>query len=429
VGSLSDGRSANALAPVEARETRPPEGEAIATRPVRVAHLVSHPIQYYAPLYRELASRPEIDLTVYYYCAATVREFYDPGFARSIRWDTPLLDGYRSRFCSSAERTSLNAGWWNRPNWDVVREIVREGYEVVWLHGYHHPTSLLAALAARATGAHLFIREDQTLLDHRPWWKRIAKAMVLRALFRQATGLYVGVQNWRHYAHYGMPTHRLFAAPHCVDNRMFRERGAALRGQRTAIRAGFGITGDAPVVLFCGKLIEKKQPLALVEAYARVRQEHPCWLLLVGDGAERAAIQDRVTRRQIPGVRMAGFLNQSELPAAYTAADLLVLPSAWHETWGLVVNEAMNFGLPIVVSDKVGCAEDLVRPVWNGFVVPHRDVAALARAVATLVGDSQMREVFGARSRTLVEEYSLERCANGIIAACLDGRRREGAKV
>jgi len=429
MGSLSHSRPTIADIRGVAGDVRVRARDAAKTRPVRVAHLVSHPIQYYAPLYRELASRPEIDLTVYYYCAATVGEFYDPGFARSIRWDTPLLDGYRSRFCSSAERTSLNAGWRNRPNWDVVREIVREGFEVVWLHGYHHPTSLLAAVAARATGAHLFIREDQTLLDHRPWWKRIAKAVVLRALFHQATGLYVGVQNWRHYAHYGMPTHRLFAAPHCVDNQMFRERAAALRGQRAVIRAGFGITDDAPVVLFCGKLIEKKQPLTLVEAYARVRQEHPCWLLLVGDGAERAAIQGRVTLRQILGVRMAGFLNQSELPAAYTAADLLVLPSVWHETWGLVVNEAMNFGLPIVVSDKVGCAEDLVRPGWNGFVVPHREVAALAEAIETLVASAERRAEFGQRSLGLVDEYSLERCADGIVAACLDGRRREGAKV
>lgn len=428
MGSLSDDRSANALAPVEARETRPPESEATATRPVRVAHLVSHPIQYYAPLYRELASRPEIDLTVYYYSAATVGEFYDPGFGRSICWDTPLLDGYRWRLCPSAERTSLNADWHGRPNWDVVREIIRDRYEVVWLHGYHHPTSLLAAVAARATGVHLFIREDQTLLDHRPWWKRIAKAVFLPALFRQATGLYVGVQNWRHYAHYGMPTHRLFAAPHCVDNRMFRERAAALARDRRALRAGFGITDDAPIVLFCGKLIEKKQPLTLVEAYARVRQEHPCWLLLVGDGAERAAIQDRVTRRQIPGVRMAGFLNQSELPAAYTAADLLVLPSAWHETWGLVVNEALNFALPIIVSDKVGCAENLVRPGWNGFIVPHQDVAALTLAVATLVASPEMRATFGARSLTLVEEYSVERCAAGIVAACLEARRWKGAR-
>lgn len=427
MGSLNLGYATSATAPPGAKSARLAANGATKTPCVRVAHLVSHPIQYYAPLYRELASRPEIDLTVYYYSAATVREFHDPGFGRTVQWDTPLLDGYRSRFCPSAERTGVDTGWRCQPNWDVVREVVRGGYDVVWLHGYNHPTSVLAAVGARLSGARLLIREDQTLLDRRPWWKRIAKAVVLRALFSQATGLYVGAQNWRHYVHYGMPTHRLFAAPHCVDNRMLRERAAAIARDRRAIRAGFGITDEAPVVLFCGKLIEKKQPLTLIEAYARVRQEHPCWLLLVGDGHQRAAVEDLVRQRGLPGVLMAGFLNQSELPAAYTAADLLVLPSAWHETWGLVVNEAMNFGLPIVVSDMVGCAEDLIRPGWNGFVVPHRDVAALARAVATLVASPEMRATIGARSLTLVEEYSVERCADGIIAACLDGRRREGA--
>jgi len=434
---LSPSRPA-ATTPVGLGERRPLGRGAARTQPVRVAHLVSHPVQYYAPLYRELASRTEIDLTVYYYSAASAREFYDPEFGRTVRWDTPLLDGYRSRFCPSAERNGIDAGWRARPNWDVVREVVRTGYDVVWLHGYNHPTGLLAALGARFSGARVLIREDQTLLDRRPWWKRAAKAVILRALFSQATGLYVGAQNRRYFAHYGMPPERLLPAPHCVDNQMFRQRAAALRGERAAIRAGFGITDDEPVVLFCGKLIEKKQPLVLVEAYERVRSLRPCWLLLVGDGTQRGVIQDLVERRKIPGVLMPGFLNQSQLPAAYVAADLLVLPSAWHETWGLVVNEAMNFGLAIVVSDKVGCADDLVRPGWNGFVVPDRDVAALTRAIATLVADLQMREAFGARSRALVEEYSLERCASAIVAACVraahphpcsDAGEREGVQA
>src|SRR3990172_7079616 len=91
------------------------------------------------------------------------------------------------------------------------------------------------------------------------------------------------------------------------------------------------------------------------------------------------------------GVRIAGFLNQSELPAAYAAADVFVLPSAFHETWGLVVNEAMNFDLPVVVSDKVGCGADLIEPGRNGFIVPHDDTAQLAEAIGRLVGDAEMR--------------------------------------
>jgi glycosyltransferase involved in cell wall biosynthesis len=441
VGTSSRMVSAGAVARSVVGDSRPPvprcavEGPAhpqvaldqlTSQRVVSVAHLVSHPVQYYVPLYRELASRPAIALTVYYYSSATLREFHDPGFGRAVRWDTELLDGYRARFCASAERARVGGGWRRQPNWDVVREVVRGGFDVVWLHGYNHPTSVLAAMAARAVGARLLIREDQTLLDPRPWWKRAAKAVILRALFSQATGLYVGARNRQYFAHYGIPDCRLFAAPHCVDNTLFRARAAALASERQVIRARLGISDGAPVVLFCGKLIDKKQPRLLLEAYDRIRRERACWLLLAGDGAERAAIETFVRSRGLPRVVLAGFLNQSELPAAYTAADLLVLPSAWHETWGLVVNEAMNFGLPVVVSDKVGCAADLVRHGWNGFVVPHRDAEALAEAIGRLVVDPLLRAEFGARSRALVEAYSIERCADGIVAACREARRGDG---
>jgi len=405
---------------------RPPAAGAARARPVRVAHLVSHPVQYYVPLYRALSARPEIELTVYYYSAATIREFFDPGFGRTLRWDTELLDGYRAKFCPSAAGAPASSGWLRRPNWDVVREIARGGWDVVWLHGYNHPTSLLAAAVARARGARLLIREDQTLLESRPWWKRAAKAVALRALFSQASGLYVGEQNRRHFAHYGMPDHRLFPAPHCVDNQVFRARAASLAPQRAALRARLGIIDDAPVVLFCGKLIAKKQPLELLEAFARVRARRPCWLLLAGDGDLRAAIEAAIREHGIPGVLLPGFLNQSELPGAYAAADLLVLPSAWHETWGLVVNEAMNFSLPVVVSDKVGCAADLVRPGWNGIVVPHTDVGALARAIGVLVAHDDVRAELGRHGRELVDAYSVERCADGIVAACTSARAASG---
>jgi glycosyltransferase involved in cell wall biosynthesis len=221
-----------------------------------------------------------------------------------------------------------------------------------------------------------------------------------------------------------MSEKRVFPARYCVDNDWFQARAAELAPSRTALRAGFGITDDAPVLLFCGKLIDKKRPLALLEAFAEVRAERPCWLLMVGEGALRPAAEELVRRRRIPGVRMVGFRNQSEIPAAYTAADVFVLPSGLHETWGLVVNEAMNFSLPLIVSDKVGCGQDLVRPGWNGLTVSHRGTSELAEAMKLLVGDPELRRRFGSRSRQLVDRYSIEACADGIVTACLALRRR-----
>jgi glycosyltransferase involved in cell wall biosynthesis len=139
---------------------------------------------------------------------------------------------------------------------------------------------------------------------------------------------------------------------------------------------------------------------------------------MAGDGHLRRELEALVRNQGVPNVVFAGFLSQAEIAAAYAAADVLVLPSAV-ETWGLVVNEAMNFGLPIVVSNKVGCAEDLVRPGWNGLVSDHRSPDALADALLTLVSDARLRIEFGNRSRRLVESYSLKICADGIVRASL----------
>jgi glycosyltransferase involved in cell wall biosynthesis len=222
-----------------------------------------------------------------------------------------------------------------------------------------------------------------------------------------------------------MPESRLFPARYCVDNDYFQRKAEELGLSRGEIRDGFGITDDAPVVLFSGKFIEKKQPLLLIEAFAKVYKQTSCWLLMVGDGPLRQPMEDLIRRLQIPNVLLPGFLNQTELPRAYTTADVFVLPSAYMETWGLVVNEAMNFSLPVVVTDKVGCAADLVREGWNGFVVDHQSVDALAEALSLLVKDREMRRRFGERSYDLVSEYSIKTCADEIVAACLAVRQKD----
>ena len=401
--------------------------------PIRVAHLVSHPIHYFAPLYRELAQRDEIDLTVYFYAKGPAGEFADPEFGRSIAWDTPLLDGYTSRFCESAERTAA-APASIRPRADVASAVANGNYDVVWAHGYAHATTWLSLARAGRTGARVLIRDEQTLLHPRTKIRSIAKTIALRALFARASGLYIGEENRRFFQHYGMPDDRLYPARYCVDNDAFRAQAAALAPERASIRAGFGISDDAPVVLFAGKLIEKKQPLKVIEAFAhaaavaRARGVAEPWLLMAGDGPLRAECEAFAARLGIADrVRMTGFLNQSEMPRAYAAADIFVLASKLHETWGLVVNEAMNFGLPIIVSDRVGCAADLVRSGENGRIVPHDDTAKLADAMLRLALQPETRRAFGERSADIVRDYSIEAAADGIVTACRATEARRGA--
>jgi glycosyltransferase involved in cell wall biosynthesis len=391
----------------------------VPLRPVRVAHIVSHPVQYFAPLYRELARRPEIDLTVYFCSDRTAGAYLDPGFGRVVRWDIPLLDGYRWRVMPSARGAAIRDGFAWRPNLDIVREVVSGGYDVLWVHGYMQATTWLAAVAARARGMTVLLRDEQTLMHRRPLHRVALKEAPLRALFALSSGLYIGEHNRRYLRRYGMPDRRLFFVPYCVDNAFFQREARRLEPERDAIRRSFGVTDGAPAVLFVGKLVEKKQPLRLIEAFGRVRRTRPCWLLLAGDGPVKEQAETLVHREGIPGVRFLGFLNQSELPRAYSAADLFVLPSSHHETWGLVLNEAMNFGLPVVVSDRVGCAADLVEDGRNGLIVPHDSVDALARAIETLVSDADLRKWLGRGSRARIALYSVERAADGIVEACL----------
>jgi len=248
-------------------------------------------------------------------------------------------------------------------------------------------------------------------------------------LLKTAFGLYIGEQNRRYFEHYGGRHERLFATRYCVDNEHFRQIAHQLRSRRSDVRATFGISDDAPVVLFCGKLIPKKAPDLLLESFRAVRARRKCWLLIVGEGMLRSDLEKYVDSNHVEDVVFAGFLDQREIAKAYVASDVFVLPSVFNETWGLVVNEAFNFGLPTIVSDKVGCAVDLVRDGWNGLVVPAQDVGALSDALDRLVGDREIREVFGECCRKLVERYDVGSCADGIVDAILAAVAPSGSHV
>jgi len=383
-------------------------------RKIRVAHLVSHPVQYLAPVYRQISENPAVDFTVYFYSDTSLGKHFDAEFGREFEWSTPLLDGYKYRFLPSSKGKPTNQTFeW--PNWDVLAEVRRQKYDVIWINSYIGSNAWLARVAALFAGTPVFFRDDTNLLTPRPFWKRALKNILLRNFLRGTWALYVGEESKRYWQFYGIPERRLFFSPHCVDNEFWSSKARELAPRRSELRRSFGITDDAPVILFCGKFIAKKQPLKLLSAFSRLQKQVHCWLLMVGDGHLRADVERQILDEGIERIILPGFLNQDELPLAYTAADVFVLPSAFHETWGLVVNEAMNFSLPIVVSDKVGCGKDLVREGWNGFSFPYHDEVQLADCLKRLVQNDAMREEFGLHSAQLVAEYSVNSCALGVV--------------
>ncbi|MBI4634971.1 MAG: glycosyltransferase family 4 protein [Candidatus Rokubacteria bacterium] len=375
-------------------------------RTVRLGAFFSHPIQYYGPLFKRLAARPEVDLRVAFCSQMGARERWDPGFGVAFKWDISLLDGYRHEFLRDPLR-------------EIPGVLDRHQFDVIWVSGCTDLWAwrLFAATWRRQRPVLLF--GDSHLLDRKPWARRLLKRCLYGTLFpRLAGALYVGQANRRFFESYGIRRDRLFPAPHCVNNDFFRSRAEALRGQGDQLRERFGLPLVGAVVLFCGKLIPKKQPLALLEAYWRVRQDVSCSLLFAGEGELRGEIERRVQGAGIPDVRISGFLNQTEIPLAYAVADMLVLPSAWDETWGLVINEAMNFGLPIIATDKVGASYDLVQDGENGYVVAARDVAALTTRLGELIRDEPKRRAMGARSAELIKAWNYDAFIEGLLAGC-----------
>jgi glycosyltransferase involved in cell wall biosynthesis len=372
---------------------------------------------YQVPLYRRLAREPKIDFTAIFCSSGGLRP-HDAGFGSPVTWDVDLLSGYHSLFLARSNRNPIGGTFLTLRDFDVVERIREGDYDVLWLHGYNFVTNQLAALTQIVRGKALLFREEQTLIHSRPLWKSAIKAAWLRTLFARSFALYIGNQNKKWFQSFGVPESRMFFVPYAADNDLLQADADRFGPARSASREAFNLPAEGvPVILFVGRLVAKKQPSFLLDAYSRVRRELPCALMIVGSGELEPSLRAKVAREQIPDVHFAGFLNRTQISQAYVAADVFALPSREHETWGMVVNEAMNFSLPIVVTDKVGCADDLVRDGENGFVVSSEDSSDLAERLCQLIRSDDLRHRFGSASRQIVSRWSHDLAANGVLDA------------
>ncbi|MFZ1887967.1 MAG: glycosyltransferase family 4 protein [Candidatus Binataceae bacterium] len=388
------------------------------TLPFRVACLVTHPIQYQAPMFRYLASSPELDLTVFFLSDLSVREYHDPGFGVALKWDVPLLEGYRSEFLPALGAIDQVSFW--RPFSRAIRGRLRAGrFEALWIHGYAHQAMLRAIAAARSLGIKLLMRgESHAGSESRFAVTRMIKRRAMPAILRRIDAcLPIGARNREYYRGYGVPESKLFAMPYAVDNEFFRAGAEEARAGRERLRVELGLAPGRPIVLFASKLQPRKRARDLIEACAALKSPPRPYLLIVGDGEERAALEAHAHGLGLgAAVRFLGFRNQTELPRFYDLCDVFVLPSE-AEPWGLVLNEVMNAAKPIIASDAVGAAPDLVIEGDNGFVYPVGDIGALTRALERVMISPEHAAAMGAKSLEIVARYSFEADRVGLVAA------------
>lgn len=394
---------------------------ASAGRPFRLAALISHPVQYFSPLFQRLAERPEIDLTVLYCSLQGARAMKDPGFGVSFAWDVPLLKGYRYKELRNCWRWRVD-GFFSCANPGAFTELAGGSYDALMAFGWGDLAAWLAFAGAKFAGIPWLIYGDTVSIyqGDSGWLKRQCKRRVLGALFRRTGGFLVsGAFNRRFYEMYGVPPDKCFDAPFAVDADLFARRAAEAGRRRNEIRARLGIPRDSAVFLFAGKLLPRKRPRDLLEALKILQTTAAdVSVAFVGEGELRAELEAAISMDRLRGARLLGFRNQTELPEMYAMADALVLPSSW-DPKPLVVNEAMACGLPVIVSDRTGVwgPGDIVRNGENGMVYPCGDTSALAAAIHRLAARPELRRRMGRRSFEIVQDFGYERCVNGILSA------------
>ncbi len=392
---------------------------------LRVAYLVSHPIQYQAPLLRRIAQEPDIDLTVFFASDFSVKGYQDAGFGVDVQWDVPLLGGYKHDFLPVLRDTRRYSAVSQVNRGIFSRLRGRDGappFDVLWVHGYATPNALQGMLAAKALGIPVLLRAESWLGDRDRGGLRLAFKEALFAAIRQLVDavMPIGTLNaayWRRYLGDAMPASLM---PYSVDNRYFQERSRAAVAGREALRTELRLDAGRPVILFASKLQDRKRCGDLVKAYAALaagsgRNPDP-YLLIVGDGSERASLEAQVAQSGLTGVRFCGFKNQSELPRFFDLATVFVLPSR-HEPWGLIVNEVMNAGRPVILSNEVGCQPDLITDGVEGCVFPAGDVPALTHALRRVLETPVTAATMGRNALARIERWGFEEDVQGLRRA------------
>ncbi|HEX8847961.1 MAG TPA: glycosyltransferase [Gemmatimonadaceae bacterium] len=410
-----------------------------APRP-RLVIFTTHPIQYQAPLFRELASRESFETIVLFGSRHGLDVSLDRGFGATFQWDIPLLEGYEHEFVENVASTpDVDSFTGIRVN-DARGLLQRLDASAVLVLGWQAIAHLQFMRAARALGIPLFIRGESNLLRRLPrgpkallrsiLWLPV-RELLYRAMFSAAQEfLVIGTRNAEFYRHFGVPDARLRWAPYAVDNARFALEPSARAAARGSHRDALGIAADAIAFIVPAKIIERKRPFDALAAFATVAAEDPrAHLIYLGDGPERARLETAIRAHRLSErVSITGFVNQRAIPGWYATGDCVMLLSDSRETWGLAINEGMAGGLAPIVSDAVGCAPDLVRPGENGFTYPLGDVGALAAAMRSYLALSDAeRAAMALRSREIIAGYTVAGVADAIAAAVADRVATRGA--
>ena len=322
--------------------------------PIKIAIVTSHPIQYNAPLFALLAKEPALNLMVFYtWGEQSLGAKYDPDFKKKIEWDIPLLEEYNYKFIKNTSSNPGSHHFRGIINPSLNQEIESWGAQVVWVWGWAF-NSHLKAIRHFKGKVPVWFRGDSTILDEPKGFsiKKYARRLFLSWVYRHIDkAFYVGTHNKAYYTKHGLKHTKLVYAPHAIDNDRFADVDGAYHAEAVTWKRKLGYLDKDIVLMYVGKFEPNKNLKELILNINTTKVN----LLLVGNGP----LQEELESISSTNIKFLPFQNQSILPVVYRMADALLLNSK-SETWGLVLNEALACGIPVIATEKCGGAIDLI---------------------------------------------------------------------
>ena len=357
---------------------------------------------YRIPLFNVLAKRPDINLHVIFLAENDPNLRQWQTYKDEIEFSYQVLPSWRKRI----------GGYNALLNWGTRRALAQSAPDVILCGGYNYIASWQAQFWARWHAVPLFLWSESNAQDLRGWHRPVE--FLKSEFLRHCTGFVVpGRSAMEYLLGHKVRKECIFFAPNAVDNELFA--AAAGQARQHEMRNRRDLALPQRYCLFAGRLVREKGVFELLSAYAKLEAplREQVGLVFVGDGDCRQRLQREAASISPGMVKFAGFAQRELLAVYYALAEMLILPT-YSDTWGLVVNEAMACGLPVILSRAAGCAAELLKENWNGLLVPPMDVPSLTSAMRNLVCRPDLCAQMGPRSVELISSYSPNAWADGI---------------
>jgi len=402
----------------------------------RLAIIITHPIQYYAPVFKLLAKQCDLKV-LYTWGKVALQAKYDPGFGKTITWDLPLLKGYDYEFLENTAKHPGSHHGKGIINPNIISKIENFAPDAILVYGYIYQ-SHFKVMRHFKNKIPIWFRGDSTLLDDNKGWKKYLKSAYLKWVYSYVDkAFYVGNNNRAYFKKYGLKDEQLVFAPHAIDNERFAENRQI---EADKLRASLNIQPNDTLILFAGKLEPKKNPELLLEAFMQLKKKRKAdfstalemtdrkvHLLFVGNGVLEDQIKQQANNfnKEITSspemtncIHFMDFQNQTQMPVVYQACDIFCLPSQGPgETWGLAINEAMAASKAIIASDKVGCTIDLIKYGTNGYGFKSNDLEDLKEKLKLMINQPNLITDFGKQSQQIIKNWSFGKQAGIFVDA------------